>query len=34
MERVPRRIDRLVYGLYNLTDAEIRIVEDHSVFQK
>jgi len=32
MERVPRRIDRLVYDLYNLTDEEIRIVEDHSVF--
>ena len=23
-----RRIDRLVYDLYGLTDAEIRIVED------
>ncbi len=27
MERVPRRIDRLVYDLYNLTEEEIRIVE-------
>lgn len=26
------RIDRLVYDIYNLTDEEIRIVEDHSVF--
>ena len=32
MERAPRPIDRLVYDLYNLTDEEIRIVEDHSVF--
>jgi len=27
MERVPRRIDRLVYDLYGLTEEEIRIVE-------